>query len=262
MNFLKQRIRRGAVGRYWVAIGVAGSGVLVAMALGWLLMAQMNFSYPVWHDYAGIEQAIERYAPDNHFREDFHLTSREQRFALFAEINRAIHRGGQGLETLSYEVPGRPPQLLLTEPEVVHLQDVAHLVDVGLKLAWLGLIIWLMVWAGIIWRGIKPPSLQLQFVALLAVVSVVTLVVLMLGPVRVFYGLHEVLFPPDNPWFFYYQESLMSTMMYAPYLFGWIALEWLLFTILLFLLVQGVAAEVALKLQRRFRSPRRSRQRS
>lgn len=256
MNFLKQRIRRGAAVDYCAAVGVAASGVLVAMALAWLLLAQMNFSYPIWHDYGGIEQAIERYGPENQFRDDFHLTTREQRFELFAGINRAIHRGGEGLETMTFDVPGQPPQLLFTEPEVIHLQDVAHLVGLGLNLAWGALVVWLLVWAWIIWRPMKLPSLKHQFLALLAVVAVTSVVVLLIGPVRVFYGLHDWLFPPDNPWFFYYQESLMATMMYAPYLFGWIALEWLVFTIILFLLVQGLAAKVAGRLQQLIKSPR------
>lgn len=256
MNFLKQRIHRVTAGEYCIAVGVATSGVLVAMALAWMLLAQMNFSYPLWHDYGGIGQAIERYGPENQFRDDFHLTTREQRFALFAGINRAIHRGGEGLESLTFEVPGQPPQLLFTDAEVIHLRDVAHLVGLGLNLAWGALVVWLLLWAWIIWRQGRLPSLQHQFLALLAVVAVISVLVLAIGPVRVFYGLHDWLFPPDNPWFFYYQESLMATMMHAPYLFGWIALEWLLFTILFFLVVQGFAAKAALGFQRWLRARR------
>jgi uncharacterized membrane protein len=40
---------------------------------------------------------------------------------------------------------------------------------------------------------------------------------------EVFYAFHEAIFPPDHQWFFYYQDSLMSTMMKAPFLFGYIA---------------------------------------
>jgi uncharacterized membrane protein len=52
--------------------------------------------------------------------------------------------------------------------------------------------------------------------------------VLAIGARQVFYWLHELVFPPDHPWFFYYQDSLMSTMMKAPYLFGAIAVVLLL----------------------------------
>jgi hypothetical protein len=35
--------------------------------------------------------------------------------------------------------------------------------------------------------------------------------------------MHVWVFPADHQWFFYYQDSLMSTLMKAPYLFGYIA---------------------------------------
>jgi hypothetical protein len=50
--------------------------------------------------------------------------------------------------------------------------------------------------------------------------------VLLLGPNKVFYRLHPLVFPPAHQWFFYYQDSLMSTMMQAPDLFGYIAVVW------------------------------------
>ena len=50
--------------------------------------------------------------------------------------------------------------------------------------------------------------------------AAVGLVLLIAGPTAVFYQLHIWIFPDDHQWFFYYQESLMSTMMKAPDLFG------------------------------------------
>ena len=38
-----------------------------------------------------------------------------------------------------------------------------------------------------------------------------------------FYQFHIWLFPADHEWFFYWQDSLMSTLMKAPVLFGGIA---------------------------------------
>ena len=46
----------------------------------------------------------------------------------------------------------------------------------------------------------------------------------LVGPVEVFYALHEWVFPANHQWFFYYEDSLMSTLMKAPDLFGAIAL--------------------------------------
>jgi hypothetical protein len=52
--------------------------------------------------------------------------------------------------------------------------------------------------------------------------------------VPVFYALHDWIFPPDRPWFFYYQDSLLTTMMKAPDLFGAIAAEILAVALLLY----------------------------
>ena len=44
----------------------------------------------------------------------------------------------------------------------------------------------------------------------------------LIGFEAVFYQLHEWVFPANNQWFFYYQESLMTTLMQAPNLFAYI----------------------------------------
>jgi hypothetical protein len=64
------------------------------------------------------------------------------------------------------------------------------------------------------------------------VVLLVSFIVILLGPTKIFYLAHEVVFPDKHQWFFYYEESLMSTMMKAPALFGPIALQLLILTIL------------------------------
>jgi hypothetical protein len=220
------------------------SGLVVALALSWLLLAQFDFSYGFWHDHAGISSAIERYAPNNRYRQGFHLTTREQRVELFAGINRAIHEHGEGLSALSYEVPGFPEQTLLREPEIVHLTDVANLIDacrvivLVIGLIWLGL--WIYYWAS----RRSPPVLRLQLLGTLGFAGLLTLVVLLLGPVKVFYDLHILLFPKDHQWFFFYEESLMSTLMWAPNLFGWIAVEWALLALIFFVGLQVGTAKV------------------
>jgi hypothetical protein len=51
-----------------------------------------------------------------------------------------------------------------------------------------------------------------------------------------FYWLHTVVFPSDHQWFFYYEESLMSTLMKAPYLFAPISIMLLLFALIMWTL--------------------------
>jgi hypothetical protein len=53
--------------------------------------------------------------------------------------------------------------------------------------------------------------------------AVATAAILASGPMTVFYALHDRLFPPGHPWFFYYEDSLMTLLMQAPTLFGYIA---------------------------------------
>jgi hypothetical protein len=232
------------------AVPLALSGLIVALAVSWLLLASVNFSYGFWHDNAGIGAAIDMYGPANEYRQGFHLTTREQRVELFAGINRAIHRGGEGLAELTYVVPGHAPQTLLREPELVHLQDVANLIGY----ATYAVVVALAVWLGLLMyytRAKKSvPSLKLQLVGTLVFMATVAVVVVVVGPVKVFYALHEVLFPDGHQWFFYYQESLMSTMMKAPELFGWIAVEWVLLAILCFVGLQLAAAKVVKRLQK------------
>lgn len=232
------------------AVLLALTGLLVALAISWLVLAKLNFSYGIWHDHAGIGAAIDRFAPSNLYRHGFHLTSRDQRIELFAGINRAIHNNGRGLAELSYSVPGHPPQSLLREPEVVHLQDVANLIDAARLLMSGVAVVWLGLWLYLLMTRRPPPSLKAQMLGNLALMAVVAAVVLAIGAVDVFYALHVWLFPKDHQWFFYYQESLMSTMMLAPNLFGWIAVEWVALTAILFVILQTGAAKIVLRLQR------------
>ncbi len=210
---------------------LAVSGLLVALAASWLLLASVSFTYPIWLDHAGINEAIDRYGPQNRFKEGFHKTSRSQRIELFAGISHSIHVSGEGLAELSFQVEGEPNQLLLTESEVIHLQDVANLIDVAKRVALGAVFIWFSVWGYLIYFKRHIPSLLKQMSAIFGLLAVVTVTVVSFGAVDVFYALHEVVFPEGHQWYYFYQDSLMATLMYAPYLFGWIAIELVVLTI-------------------------------
>lgn len=212
--------RRGR-GHLWLLLPAAA---LAALWLSWRCMAVVDFLFPAFYEALDIRAHIEHFAPQNRYKSGFETTTREERLRLFGAIVDAIHDSGRGLAALEYHDPaGRPIDRLLREPEVVHLQDVANLVDriapVGwLAIAWVGIHLLLIRLLG--WR--VPPLSRLLGASLLATIGGV-LLVLAIGAKRVFYWLHDVVFPPENPWFFYYQDSLMSTMMKAPDLFGGIA---------------------------------------
>lgn len=206
--------------------GLSISSIILAFSLSWLVLAQMDFLYPVFHDHTGIEQGIEKFAPKNRYKQGFEHTSAEQRYRLFAEINKAIHSHGNGLAQITYTVEvGGAEHALLRKPEVQHLQDVANLLDF---LKWL-IAINIIVWAGFTAYGIvrskSSLSWRYQLVGLGGFCSLAVLILLIAGPENVFNQLHIWVFPKEHQWFFYYQESLMSTMMMAPDLFAWIALS-------------------------------------
>lgn len=199
------------------------SSIITAFALAWVILAPVDFLYSVWHDHGGIKEGIEKYGPKNRYKSGFEQTSREQRLEMFHEINLAIHLSGKGLADISYETQGsQGVQRLLREPEVVHLQDVAHLIN---TLAWIAGGNFLFL-AAIVWYALRSNrsafAFKRQLFGLGSLVVATIVVLVAFGPSQVFNQLHIWVFPAENQWFFYYQESLMSTMMLAPQLFAWI----------------------------------------
>lgn len=207
---------------------------LSALFFSWLALAQANFFYPFWHDTIGIDQTIATYGPQNRYRDHFELTSKEERERLFAGIVDAIHEQGEGLAGLTYHAPdGHPIARLLTPPEIVHLRDVARLVSLMQPVGWGAFIGWLfMLWALMTQGSVMPGVKTLLSIAAAALILIAG-IVLLVGPVRVFHALHIWIFPPDHQWFFYYQDSLMSMMMQAPNLFGYIAVIWVLLSLVI-----------------------------
>ncbi|MFO1349349.1 MAG: DUF1461 domain-containing protein [Gammaproteobacteria bacterium] len=201
--------------------------LLAALFLVWQLLARADYGYPLWYEVIGIDQTIARYGPRNRYREDFETTTKAERVRLFAELAAAVRHHGEGLEALTYHDPsGKAIAPLLTAPEIQHLRDVARLFAGLWMVGWVALAGWLALVGALRWRGYRLPALKQLLLGTVLGSVLVALVVTALGPVRVFYRLHTWIFPPDHPWFFYYEDSLMTMMMQAPVIFGWIALAW------------------------------------
>lgn len=212
---------RGGRGHLWLLLPAAA---LAALWIAWRALSMVDFLYPVLYDAIDVHEHIETFAPQNRYKADFGTTTREERLRLFGVIVDSIHASGEGLAQIEYHRPdGEVIDTLLREPEVGHLQDVANLVDRIAPFGWLAVAWTAMHLLLIRLFGWRVPSLaRLLGASLLAVLAGVA-AVLLVGARRVFYWFHEWVFPPDHPWFFYYQDSLMSTMMKAPDLFGAIA---------------------------------------
>lgn len=198
------------------------SHFLAASLLAWHLLAQVDFGFSWAYPLLNIDEHIEEFGPRNRYKVGFGATDREQHRRLFGEISHAIQNGGEGLAEIDYVRPDGERVRLMREPEVIHLQDVARLVSfyyaAGLVAA--GLLLALVVYA----RRVKqrPPTARKVLAITGGVLAAGAALLWLIGPEQVFYWLHEVLFPEDHPWFFYYQDSLMTTLMKAPDLFGFI----------------------------------------
>lgn len=203
----------------WLLFGLLG--LWLALALAWWASARLDYGYPLWYQWLAIDQHIARYAPANPGKRGLETLSAAQHQQLFADIVAAVHNDGRGLAEIDYQAAGWPTQKLLINTEIGHLQDVAALLALAERVSWGAALLWLLLLPKA--SRTPLPGWRTRFLAVALLLGSVAALLLLAGPKTVFYQLHEWLFPPDHPWFFYWEESLMSTLMKAPILFGAIA---------------------------------------
>lgn len=217
---------------YWSVF--AGALLVGSLFVSWQALAGFDFAYLVWHEALGIGDTIARYGPENRWRQGFEQTAPIERARLFGAIVDAIHDDGRGLADLRYYDPeGRELGRLLRDPEIVHLQDVARLVGWFEAAGVAALVLLFGLTAEARWRQRSLPPARRFLGGAAVLLAVTAIALLVIGPVEVFYALHEIVFPDDHQWFFWYEDSLMSTMMQAPNLFGAIAAVWFPFALAL-----------------------------
>lgn len=206
-----------------------------SLAVSWQLQASVGYGYSFWYKVLAIDEHIDHFAPQNRYKRGFAQLSDEERIRAFDEIAHAVHSQGNGLAEIRYSANGREIQLL-REPEIVHLNDVARLIDTmtlaGAALTLLGAFLTF----ALVRRDIRP-DWRRQLAILCGVLALGLALVFLVGAKDVFYQLHVWIFPENHQWFFYYQESLMSTLMKAPDLFGGIAIAILTGGLLVFSLI-------------------------
>ena len=196
--------------------------VLLAILTSWALYSQVNYGYAFWYKQLDIQQHIDHYGPQNRFKQGFEQLPPEQHIEAFEQIRNAVHEHGEGLSNLQYSLPSGQKVLLLHRAEVVHLEDVANLIDAGRLL----FVVLVLLWLPLAWCCLSlglPGWRERLLITVIGVVGVLAWLAVA-GPTEVFYQFHVWLFPADHQWFFYWQDSLMSTLMKAPALFGGIAL--------------------------------------
>lgn len=220
------------------------SALVGAVGLSWWGHSSVHFGYPVLYETLAIDEHIAEYAPQNRYRDGFAATSRAERLALFEGIVHAINRGGRGLVALRYQpAPEADPVPLLREPEVTHLRAVAGVVTV---LNWAGAVA--LVAFGITGITMRLTAMRLWRTAPLLGLGMVLALALMVVVAGLdtrddgwFAWGHNQLFGADHQWFFYYEDSLMTTLFKAPDLFAPIAVSLALVAVVAASLMYGLA---------------------
>lgn len=223
-------------------------GLLLALYFSWMANAAVGYGYSWLYQWMDIDRHIEYFAPQNRFRQGFEKVSADGHVQAFNEIVRSVHSQGKGLADIEYLVEGKAIPLL-HRAEIIHLQDVANLIDTIHYLAFFSaLTFFITVFIGNRYfhqQGMRADAKGVLVIFAVLMVSLAS-AVFIVGPKDVFYQMHIWVFPDNHQWFFYYQDSLMSTMMKAPDLFAGIAAQIVLLALLLFAV--GVSAARKFKL--------------
>jgi len=211
---------------------------LGTLLIAWHSLTFVDFGYAKAYQWLSIQEHIQRFAPTNQYRKHFETTTKDEHLQLFSEIVDSIQQSGEGLTHIRYQYKGKTIPLL-HRAEVIHLEDVAILIDtlypVGVLMILISILLILLI------HQLKlppPPLLQATSgLGILLIISAATLIIV--GPKDVFYWLHTQIFPEGHQWFFYYQESLMTTLMKAPDLFGLMAVFIGIWTLILYGVLLG-----------------------
>ncbi|MDZ7641008.1 MAG: DUF1461 domain-containing protein [Desulfurivibrio sp.] len=228
----------------WLLVGCL---LPTALLLAWLTLARLDFLYAVWYQALAIEEHITYYAPQNRQgRADFAQTSPEEHRRLFGLIVQAIQGREEPLASAHYyNAEGRKLGKFLRAEEIGHLRDVKRLVAVLTRAGWWFTAAALFLAPFLWWRRLPLPLPGGVAAMWLLLLGVVGIILWWQGPQEVFDRLHQWIFPPDHPWFFYYQDSLMTTTMKAPQIFAAIAALWTLLSLGIYALLYAGARHLA-----------------
>ena len=190
--------------------------------VSWQVLSQANFLYDQIYEHNDLEAHVNEFAPLNrNGKESFALTTKAERVRVFNDIAREINAGGGGLGAINYTPEGAGvATTFLVEAERDHLQDVANLVS---SLKPFGAIIasLLIAFYGFCWYYKvsryqyfwRPSGLFVSILQIAAVAALCVAVTFALGPQQTFYLLHEWAFSDKAQWYFYFEDSLMTTLM-------------------------------------------------
>jgi hypothetical protein len=209
-----------------------------SIGLSWQVNKSANFFYQFWYSQLNIEQTIKTYVPQNtQGKRDFASTDNKQHFKSFNQIVDEIHSDGIGLAELSYFNGENQKRTLLTKAEVVHLKDVSVLVNKLYFASAINVILLFIIAGGAYQVKAQKPPKKEQYTAVVIPTFLFLLIFSIFGFTEIFYYLHVLVFPDNHQWFFYYQESLMSSLMKAPDLFAGIGFSLIVIALAIYLVI-------------------------
>jgi len=211
----------------------------ICLVLSWHFLSKANFFFDTLYDMHQIESHIAEFAPQNRQnRINFELTSKNERIRIVGKILRTVNSKGVGLETIKYfNTDGVPVNLFLTLAEVEHLEDVSVLVHFMNSIAFILIIIFIIIFS-LAWRyKTTTPSLLMLTCNMVGFVIIATGCIIFIGPQIVFNELHEWVFADKSEWHFYYQDSLMTTLLKAPDTFATMAILMTAIALIFWLLI-------------------------
>ena len=196
--------------------------LISCLYMSWQILSQANFLYDQIYDHNDLENHINEFAALNrNGKESFALTDKAERVQIFNDIAQEINTGGEGLAAISFVGIGETTSVpFLIGEERDHLQDVANLVT---SLKPLGAILAsaLIAFYGFCWYYKvsryqyfwRPSGIVISLLQIAAVAALCVAITFALGPQQTFYLLHEWAFSDKAQWFFYFEDSLMTTLM-------------------------------------------------
>ncbi len=217
---LKSTMRRYIGQLSWFFVLLAA--LVVSILTSWFAISGLDYGFPFWYEFYNIGPHVDHFGPQNRYVSGLELLPASEHIRLFSEIVYSVHHHGVGLEDIRFIYQGEN-QAMLRNAEVIHLQDVANLIDNLRNLLYTSTAILVAGMPVLVWRR-SNPDVKIQGLLLSFLIGAISAWVFVVGAKEAFYQIHVWIFPPDHDWFFYYQDSLMSTLMKAPYLFGGIAI--------------------------------------
>ena len=247
----------GFLGRVAYATTMNGFILVASAYLAWVLLSSQAFYFGAIYERSSLGVHIEKFAPRNKFKAHFELTTSEERIRIFGDIAQSVNEGGKGLSEIKYTYGGNAHDVqFLTKPEIQHLEDVANLIGKLKTFASAVVVALGVVFAGLLARrrrllslGSLDLSLKISTLGVnaLSLFGLGACALYAFGSQKIFYLLHELAFPSGSKWFFYYEESLMTTLM-PEFVFAYIATVLGAFTAIFWAVFAIVAARISINL--------------